>query len=232
MAAQSTLAAPFSAPQHTAQPKHTTLCSRQPWQPVERHHADAAVPRVGCNQRLQCRLLHLHADSAAAPTPSSTQGGTQGLQGLPREGWAQAGLLAPVLTRVNLPACPELLGPVSPPQGQLADTSPQEDQCTPVPRRVPSGQGYLAAPSLYSLVSQTLKAADPWRTSWRWRFLTLRGMLDNLSTSGDSDADGQRPHFEKHSSKVANPAVHWEGVRPEGWERNWPFFWKLLLFPP
>lgn len=86
VATQSTLAAPLPTAQHTAQPKHATLCSHQPRQPVERHHADAAVTGVGCHQRLQWRLLQLRADSSAASTPTSTQGGTQGLQGLPWEG--------------------------------------------------------------------------------------------------------------------------------------------------
>lgn len=86
MAPQSALAAPGPAAQHTAQPKRPTLRSCQPRQPVERHHADAAVPSVGRDQRLQRRLIYLCAAPTAAPTPTSTQGNTQGLQGLPREG--------------------------------------------------------------------------------------------------------------------------------------------------
>lgn len=100
---------------------------------MERHHADAAVPGVGCNQRLQHSLLLLRADPTTAPTPSSTQGSAQGLQGLPREGWAQAGLLAPVLTQACLPSVPIL--------GLTSWHQPPEDQCTPVPDTDPWGWG-------------------------------------------------------------------------------------------
>lgn len=58
---------------------------------------------MGCKQWLQHGLLLLRADPTTAPNPSSTQGSAQGLQGLPGEGWAQASLLAPVLTQACLP---------------------------------------------------------------------------------------------------------------------------------
>lgn len=100
------MAAHLLCAEHAAQPQHVPVPHEQPREPVERHHADAAVAHVGQRLRPRRHLLQLQLRPAAAiPTGFPAQTDQQGLQSFPSKARAQTVLPAPVLTAFHTGKC-------------------------------------------------------------------------------------------------------------------------------
>lgn len=82
MASQGPVAAHILSGEHDAQPEHVPVPHEQPREPVERHHADAAVAHVGqrlCPGSRHLLQLRLRAAAAAIPAAFPAQTDQQGL---------------------------------------------------------------------------------------------------------------------------------------------------------